>query len=300
VRRSNYEKLVTSDLIVQTMNAIARSEAHVKMVGTVPELPEVIARQQSTGEEEEGPKEQTQEEEPQRDPDRGEVQEQAAEGDIQETSTESEADSEEEEKEPTTTTRSGQRIIKPSHYLAVTKVSQADWKLQATDKAIKVELCMLFEDLLALHVVCRAAIKGGTKILCSHMFVVEKFLANGEFDKMRARLVADGRDQDAEMYPNKASPTVVIQSVFTILGLASMKPWRIVVKIDIKGAFIQTPMTGEPIYMKIDPKMTKYVVELYPHLKEMVEADGCLYTEMLKAMYGCVQASALWYALIRR
>ncbi len=29
--------------------------------------------------------------------------------------------------------------------------------------------------------------------------MVEKYLANGEFDKMRARLVADGWDQDAEM-----------------------------------------------------------------------------------------------------
>jgi hypothetical protein len=129
--------------------------------------------------------------------------------------------------------------------------------------------------------------------LHSHMFVVEKYLANGEFDKMRARLVADGRHQDAEMYPNKVSPTVAIHSVFTVLGLACMKPWQIVVKIDIKGAFIQTPMMGEPIYMRLNPKMTKYIIDLYPHLKNMVEADGCLYTMMLKAMYGCVQASAL-------
>jgi hypothetical protein len=31
-----------------------------------------------------------------------------------------------------------------------------------------------------------------------------------------------------------------------------------------------------------------------------VANDDCLYTLMLKAIYGCVQASALWYALIRR
>ncbi len=107
VRRSNLEKLVTSDLIVQTMNTIARSEAHAEMAGTVPELPEVIACQQSTREEEEGPEEQGQEEESQEDQDRGLVQEQAAEGDDQETSTEREADSEEEEEQEPTTTRSG-------------------------------------------------------------------------------------------------------------------------------------------------------------------------------------------------
>jgi hypothetical protein len=38
---------------------------------------------------------------------------------------------------------------------------------------------------------------------------------------------------------------------------------------------------------------------MYPELNEYQWRDQCLYTLMLKAMYGCVQASALWYALIR-
>jgi len=219
--------------------------------------------------------------------------------------------------------------------------------MEALTIAINAELKMLFEDLKELRCVRRAEIKAGTKILKSHMFVVEKYLANGEFDKMKARLVADGRDQDAAMYPDKSSPTVAgtkilkshmlvvekylangefdkmkarlvadgrdqdaamysdkspptvaIHSVFTALGLASGKPWRIVVKIDIKGAFVQTPMKGEPVYMKVDLKISRYVIEMFPKLKEMLESDGCLYTLLLKAMYGCVQASALWYALI--
>jgi hypothetical protein len=131
------------------------------------------------------------------------------------------------------------------------------------------------------------------------MFVVEKYMADGVFDKMKARLVADGRDQDAEMYPDKSSPTVAVHSVFTALGLASGKPWRIVVKIDIKGAFVQTPMKGEPVYMKIDPKISRYVINMFPELRSMLEEDGCLYTLLLKAMYGCIQASALWYELIK-
>ena len=40
---------------------------------------------------------------------------------------------------------------------------------------------------------------------------------------MKARLVADRRDQDPELYPNKFSPTVAIHSVFTVLGLAMVK-----------------------------------------------------------------------------
>jgi hypothetical protein len=73
------------------------------------------------------------------------------------------------------------------------------------------------------------------------------------------------------MYPNKASPTVAIHSVLAALGLASIKLWWFVVKIDTKGAFIQTPMIGETVYMRFDPKMMKYAVGLYPELVEMVK-----------------------------
>jgi hypothetical protein len=52
--------------------------------------------------------------------------------------------------------------------------------------------------------------------------------------------------------------------------------------------------------MKLDRKMMKYVTELFPDLQKYVEEDDFLYTLMLKAIHGCVQASALWYALIRQ
>jgi hypothetical protein len=54
------------------------------------------------------------------------------------------------------------------------------------------------------------------------------------------------------------------------------KEWLIVAKIDVKGAFVQTPMEGEPVYMKVDPKITRYVIKLFPDLAEFVEGDGCL------------------------
>jgi hypothetical protein len=93
-----------------------------------------------------------------------------------------------------TRTRSGRLVTKPSKFLAVTKVSAEEWKDVENAKAIKIELRMLFEELKALRPVRRATIKGGTKILRSHMFLVEKYLADGTFDKIKARLVADGRD----------------------------------------------------------------------------------------------------------
>jgi hypothetical protein len=291
VRRSNFEKLVTTDLVKETMERIAAEQEREEEQPAAPALKVTEAaednpamQQPTTGEEElensvsesENEIEVVENEEQELDDDEiGEDQPPETGGPEQPTGV--------------TTTRLGRSIMRPSRFLAVTKVSRDEWKTEEKDKAIKVELGMLFNELKALRAVRRASIKAGTKILKSHMFVVEKYLASGEFDKTKARVVADGRDQDADMYPNKSSPTVAIHSVFTVLGMAGSKPWQIVVKIDIKGAFLQTPMSGEPVYMKLDPKITKYAIELRPDLKRYVEADGCLYTLMLKAMYGCVQ-----------
>jgi hypothetical protein len=110
----------------------------------------------------------------------------------------------------------------------------------------------------------RAKIKAGTKLLKSHMFVVEKYLADGSFGKMKARLEANGRDQYTEMYPDKSSPTVAVHSVFTESGVASSKPWQIVIKIDIKVAFVQM--------------ISKYVIGIFPDFKtKWATTDACIH-----------------------
>ena len=66
-------------------------------------------------------------------------------------------------------------------------------------------------------------------------------------------------------------------------------------KVDIKGAFAQTPMEGPDVYMRIRRKVVAYLLVMYPEFAEYVQADGSIITLLLKAMYGCVQASKLWY-----
>jgi hypothetical protein len=303
VRRTNVVKLVTSGLVIDAMNAIAEEEAEAMNGGRG--ILDVSDDQQSANNEAEGM------ETPNGNPEeiRPEVQQEiptAIPPDNPEEDQEERQESAEEQArdesgmEPSITTRLGREIRRPTRYLAVTKLNKQDWKESEADKAIKAESTMLFKDLKALRAVKRASIKAGTKILKSHIFIVTKYLASGEYDKMKARLIADGRDQDPNLYPNKSSPTVALHSVFTVLGLVACHKWRVTVKIDIKGAFLQTPMEGEPTYMKLDRKITEYVTEMFPDLQKYVEEDDCLYTLILKAIYGCVQASALCYALICR
>jgi hypothetical protein len=276
VRRTNYVKLVTNESIINAINQIAVNEEQQVI------LPSAETQEDARGDTQEQAQEDIQPEiQPKIQPEiqhgtQEETEEDAAPEEIEEAVDAEDENEEELTPQDVTRTRSGRAVVRPSRFMGVTKVSHEDWKMKANEKAISGELKMLFEELKALRPVRRASIKGGTKILRSHMFVVEKYLAGGEFDKMKARLVADGRDQDGSMHPDKASPKVAIHSVFTALGLMVSKEWLIVAKIDVKGAFVQTPMEGEPVYMKVDPKITRYVIKLFPDLAEFVEGDGCL------------------------
>jgi hypothetical protein len=309
VRRTNYVKLVTNEQVINAINQIALSEEH-QATQSVEETQEYTAEESLIVEQVEIMSD------TQVDTQQGaqrEIQQETQEETLQETQGETQQQAMMEQQESddigveetvevddTVRARSGRTVVQPSRFMAVTKVSHEEWKTVASAKAINAELKMLFEDLKALRAVRRASIKAGMTLLCLHMFVVEKYLAGGEFDKMKARLVADGRDQEGSMYPDKASPTVAIHSVFAVLGVMASKKWLTVAKVDVKGAFVQTPMEGDSVYMKVDPKITAFVINLYPSLKEFVEQDGCLYTVMLKAMYGCKQASSLWYKFLKK
>jgi hypothetical protein len=69
-------------------------------------------------------------------------------------------------------------------------------------------LKQLFEELKALFPVCHTYLKASTKLLKSHMFMAEKRLACGAFDKMKANLIANGR----ERYPDRLSPMATIHA----------------------------------------------------------------------------------------
>ena len=63
----------------------------------------------------------------------------------------------------------------------------------------------------------------------------------------------------------------------------------------MKGAFIQTEMSGTPVYVKCTGKLRDHVLETFPELSQYVGTDRVLYGVLRKALYGCVQASKLWF-----
>ena len=56
-----------------------------------------------------------------------------------------------------------------------------------------------------------------SRIIRSQMFLKEKFLPTGEFEKLKARLVAGGNQQDKALYDDLSSPTVSTSAVLSVL-----------------------------------------------------------------------------------
>jgi hypothetical protein len=94
---------------------------------------------------------------------------------------------------------------------------------EEASKAIKGELEQLFKTKSALTPVTRKDLtpKQLRNVIRSSMFLKTKFDATGAFEKIKARLVADGRMQDKSMYPNSSSPSASMQAIMTCLTIAA-------------------------------------------------------------------------------
>jgi hypothetical protein len=166
---------------------------------------------------------------------------------------------------------------------------------KAAVDAVAAELIQLFRTKGALVPVLREDLEPSErrKIIRSSMFLKEKYSAQGIFEKIKARLVADGSTQDRELYPDNNSPTVAVPHLMTMLVVAA-KEKRHVMKIDIGGAYLNAEMVGESVIMEINKEVTGIIREVLPEIAPFVR-DGKLLVKLKKALYGCIQSAKLWY-----
>jgi len=138
-------------------------------------------------------------------------------------------------------------------------------------------------------------------IIPAHLFLTDKFKADGAFDKVKARLVANGDRQDPDSVGDTYSPTVNQISVFTQLNLAAATGADLSA-YDIKGAFLVTPIDSkrERIYLRIPPEVSAQWISLYPERAAFLSEDGCLYASLKKYIYGLQEASHEFNNLLHR
>ena len=139
-------------------------------------------------------------------------------------------------------------------------------------------------------------------IIRSKTFMKEKTRTDGSFDKLKARLVAGGHQQNRSVYTKEetSSPTVATASVFTCATIAAHERRR-VITMNIAAAFLNADiLPGKPVYMKLDPVMSAILGQLDANYETYTQQDGSVIVKLEKALYGCVQSGALWYHKLRR
>ena len=133
------------------------------------------------------------------------------------------------------------------------------------------------------------------KIIRSSMFLKEKFSSTGEFQKLKARLVAGGHMQDRSIYSDNdtEAPTASLQSVYMVAAIAAHEG-RVVVTADITGAYLNADMK-KAVHMRLEPKLAEALAALEPSYREFINPDGTIVVTLVKALYGCVESARLWY-----
>jgi hypothetical protein len=161
--------------------------------------------------------------------------------------------------------------------------------------AIRDELTQMI-DKQVWTAVQKSSIPRGNKIIPSFMFLKEKYLSSGDLERIKARLVAGGHIQDLSPYSDTSSPTADLTSVFIVYTIAAHEK-RKVVTVDVKGAYLNADIK-EKVFMRISKDMVDILLktdkgrELYG---AFVDSDGCLYVQLDKALYGCVESAQLWF-----
>jgi hypothetical protein len=125
------------------------------------------------------------------------------------------------------------------------------------------------------------------------MFFKEKYNL-GAFDKLKARLVGNGKDQIGIEAIDKASPTAKCESILMVLGIAASEE-RATLSADIGSAYLEATMQGEDVHMQLDKLQVRLLTEIAPNLKPYVDDEGRMMVKLDKALYGCVQSAKLWY-----
>jgi len=134
-------------------------------------------------------------------------------------------------------------------------------------------------------------------ILRTFMFITNKFYPNGLFEKVKARLVVNGKQQRLNSHEWISSSTVNTAAVFLLMNIASKYQCRMT-SYDIKGAFLNAKFQDgidEPTYIRIDKDTADIWCTMDPEALHYRQSDGTLIMLLDKSLYGLKQAPLVSY-----
>jgi len=194
---------------------------------------------------------------------------------------------------------------KPGHYAQKRAFGLHITVNQALNKMGKPAVRSIVKEILQMHSkgvwsgvrMKDLSFKQRKSIISSSMFLKEKYRADGTFEKLKARLVAGGHQQDRTLFEDggSTSPTISTSSVFILAAIAATEN-RAVATIDVPGAYLNADMPeSEEVLMRLDPYITRVLTKIAPEYEEFRDEKGRAVVKLKKALYGCIQSAKLWY-----
>ena len=139
-----------------------------------------------------------------------------------------------------------------------------------------------------------------------HMFVVEKFDADGNYVKDKARCVGGGDKQEWDPDQSAGGPTPHWETILCSAALATVFNLTLST-IDTPFAFLQCDRENQPknvpyvpvkpVYIRIPAILADMLLEVKPEWKVYQRSDNTIVVRAVKALYGLKESGLLWYNL---
>ena len=136
-------------------------------------------------------------------------------------------------------------------------------------------------------------------LIRSQALVTPKYTPKNEFERLKARLVGLGNQQDKSTYFREelSSPTVSTTSIFICIAVAANEK-RHVMCFDVGTAYLNADMEHD-VYMELDPLISAILIQRDATYEQFLDDRGRIIVKLNKALYGCVESAKLWYKHLR-
>ena len=145
------------------------------------------------------------------------------------------------------------------------------------------------------------SLKEMQEVVMTMLLLKEKMLPSGEFEKLKARLVALGNHMKEGTYGDTYSPTIGHATVMIILSIAAHDDAELEVT-DVPSAFVHTPREkdADPVRIRLTGKAAEMWCQIRPQDRAMLTKNGHLILELDHYLYGMKDAPAAFHVYLKK
>ena len=173
---------------------------------------------------------------------------------------------------------------------------------EALEAALRKEIEGLSERMLGHAVPSHTlSVKEMHNVVHTMVLLKEKFLPSGEFEKLKARLVALGNRMNEGTYGDTYSPTLGHASFMVLLCIAAADDAEMEVT-DVPCAFPNTPRDPKDgrVIVRLTGMAAEMWCEINPEDRVMLNRNGHLLIDLVQYLYGMKDAPAAFHKYLKK